>query len=101
MFACVQAWIRRRAKQGGMPRPEAVALVSALKGTGVDDLLIRLHKEVGTNGDVWVVRPVCFLPICLQLLLDCPLPRKCSALVALSGKRPSTVLPSRNGMFDP
>ena len=55
-----QAWIRRRAWQGGMPRAEAVKLVSALKGTGVDDLLIQLHREVGTNGDVWVVR--CHVP---------------------------------------
>ena len=39
-----------------MPQPASVALVSALKGTGVDDLLIQLHREVGTNGDVWVVR---------------------------------------------
>ena len=39
-----------------MPRPEAVRLVSALRGTGVDELLIQLHREVGTNGDVWVVR---------------------------------------------
>ena len=56
-----QAWIRRRAKQGGMPRPEAVRLVSALRGTGVDELLIQLHREVGTNGDVWVVR--CHAPL--------------------------------------
>jgi len=39
-----------------MPQPASVMLVSALKGTGVDDLLIQLHREVGTNGDVWVVR---------------------------------------------
>ena len=44
-----------------MARPEAVKLVSALKGTGVEELLIQLHREVGTNGDVWVVR--------------CPVPR--------------------------
>ena len=43
-----------------MPQPEAVKLVSALKGTGVDELLIQLHREVGTNGDVWVVR--CHVP---------------------------------------
>ena len=39
-----------------MPRPAAVMLVSALKGSGIDQLLIRLHREVGANGDVWVVR---------------------------------------------
>ncbi len=44
-----------RAKQGGMPKPASVELVSALKGWGVEQLLVRLHREVGTTGDVWVV----------------------------------------------
>ena len=39
-----------------MPQPAAVMLVSAVKGTGVDQLLIQLHREVGASGDVWVVR---------------------------------------------
>ena len=39
-----------------MPQPAAVMLVSAVKGTGVDQLLIQLHREVGSSGDVWVVR---------------------------------------------
>ena len=39
-----------------MPQPAAVMLVSAVKGTGVDQLLIQLHREVGNSGDVWVVR---------------------------------------------
>ena len=65
-----QAWIRRRAKQGGMPRPEAVRLVSALRGTGVDELLIQLHREVGTNGDVWVVR--CHAPGRAELFVHMP-----------------------------
>ena len=51
----MQAWVRRRARQGGMPQPSAVMLVSAVKGTGVDQLLIQLHLEVGASGDVWVV----------------------------------------------
>jgi hypothetical protein len=44
-----------RARQGGIPKPAAVLLVSALKGWGVEELLIRLHREVGVIGDVWVV----------------------------------------------
>ncbi len=51
-----QKWVRMRARQGGFPRPQAVLLVSALKGAGVQELLIRLHREVGPAGDVWVVR---------------------------------------------
>ncbi|CAL5226853.1 g9719 [Coccomyxa viridis] len=51
----LEAWVRRRARQGGMPQPAAVMLVSAVKGTGVDQLLIQLHREVGSSGDVWVV----------------------------------------------
>ena len=39
-----------------MPQPAAVMLVSAVTGTGVDQLLIQMHREVGANGDVWVVR---------------------------------------------
>lgn len=51
-----QRWVRTRARQGGFPRPDGVQLVSALKGQGVQELLIRLHAEVGAAGDVWVVR---------------------------------------------
>lgn len=50
-----QKWIRMRARQGGIPKPAAVLLVSALKGWGMEELLIRLHREVGVTGDVWVV----------------------------------------------
>lgn len=50
-----QKWIRTRARQGGIPRPVSVELVSALKGWGVEELLVRLHREVGSTGDVWVV----------------------------------------------
>lgn len=39
-----------------MPKPVSVELVSALKGWGMEQLLVRLHREVGTTGDVWVVR---------------------------------------------
>lgn len=31
-------------------------MVSALKGRGIEELLVGLHKEVGPSGDVWVVR---------------------------------------------
>lgn len=53
----VQAWARRRARQGGLPQPDRVALVSAASGTGVGGLLRVLHEEVAGRGDVWVVHP--------------------------------------------
>ncbi len=53
----VQAWARRRARQGGLPQPDRVALVSAAGGTGVAGLLRVLHEEVAGRGDVWVVHP--------------------------------------------
>lgn len=56
MLLWCQKWIRMRARQGGIPRPVSVELVSALKGWGVEELLVRLHREVGSTGDVWVVR---------------------------------------------
>ena len=52
----MQAWARRRARQGGLPQPARVALVSAVSGSGVPGLLRMLHEEVGGRGDVWVVR---------------------------------------------
>lgn len=56
-LACAaQAWARRRARQGGLPQPARVALVSAVSGSGVPGLLRMLHEEVGGRGDVWVVR---------------------------------------------
>ncbi|CAL8464068.1 g3603 [Coccomyxa elongata] len=51
----LEKWIRARARQGGIPRPVSVELVSALKGWGVEELLVHLHREVGATGDVWVV----------------------------------------------
>lgn len=74
----LQKWIRTRARQGGIPRPVAVHLVSALKGRAIEELLVGLHREVGPSGDVWVVRnsasytfqnPLAPVPDCLQHLL--------------------------------
>ncbi|KAK9814077.1 hypothetical protein WJX72_000361 [[Myrmecia] bisecta] len=53
--ARLQQWVRKRAKQGGLPRPSSVHLVSSLKSTGIKDLIRDLHQEVGERGDVWVV----------------------------------------------
>jgi len=53
--ARLEQWIRRRVRDAGLPRPAAVALVSAHKGAGVRPLLAALHAAVGRRGDVWVV----------------------------------------------
>ena len=47
----------RRRAAAGLPRPDAVALVSASTGEGVRGLLVAVHRLVGGRGDVWVVRP--------------------------------------------
>jgi len=53
--ARLQAWVRRRMAQGGLPRPSAVHIVSSEKGRGVKALLADLQTAVGTRGDVWVI----------------------------------------------
>lgn len=50
-----QQWVRKRCRQGGLPRLSAVHLVSSVRGTGVPELLVDLHKIAGQRGDVWVV----------------------------------------------
>lgn len=52
---CIQAWIRRRCKQAGLPSPADVHLISSVKGTGVKTLLTSIQEMVGMRGDVWVV----------------------------------------------
>ena len=51
----LEQWVRRRVRDAGLPKPAAVALVSAHKGAGVRPLLAALHAAVGRRGDVWVV----------------------------------------------
>ncbi len=50
-----QNWIRARAKQGGLPKPDAVQLLSSTKGKGALDLHGLLKKMLGPRGDVWVI----------------------------------------------
>ena len=59
----IQKWVRRRARQGGLPIPARVCLVSAATGLGVEDLLRSLHAEATATsgkGNVWVVRTTVF-----------------------------------------
>mmetsp|Transcript_1792 Transcript_1792/g.5215 ORF Transcript_1792/g.5215 Transcript_1792/m.5215 type:complete len:701 (+) Transcript_1792:224-2326(+) len=51
----IEQWVRKRCRQGGLPRLSAVHLVSSVRGTGVPELLVDLHKIAGQRGDVWVV----------------------------------------------
>lgn len=51
----MQAWVRKRCAQGGLPRPSAVHVLSSTKRWGVRELLADLQRAAGTRGDVWVV----------------------------------------------
>jgi len=51
----LEVWVRQRCKEGGVPKPRSVHLVSASKGRGVPGLLKTLGELVGRRGDVWVV----------------------------------------------
>lgn len=73
----MQQWVRSRARDAGLPRPEAVSLVSAKTGGGVPALLSLLHRLVGSRGDVWVVRLpgpppalLCVVPLFLLVRAD-------------------------------
>lgn len=47
--------MRARAKQGGLPSPDAVHLLSSTRGKGAKDLHGLLKKLLGPRGDVWVL----------------------------------------------
>lgn len=51
----LEAWVRKRIAQGGLPRPSAVHIVSSERGLGIKGLLAELQYAVGNRGDVWVV----------------------------------------------
>lgn len=51
----MQAWVRKRCAQGGLPRPSAVHVLSSTKRWGVRELLADLQRAAGSRGDVWVV----------------------------------------------
>lgn len=42
----VEDWVRRRAKQGGLPRPDAVHLVSSVRNMGIQKLSRELAELV-------------------------------------------------------
>ena len=43
----LQRWVRQRCRQGGIPPPSSVHLVSSLRGRGVRELLQDLHALAG------------------------------------------------------
>jgi len=47
--------VRLRLRQAGLPRPEAVFMVSALSGLGVREMLGRVRDDMGFRADLWVV----------------------------------------------
>ncbi|CAG9467096.1 unnamed protein product [Pedinophyceae sp. YPF-701] len=51
----IEAWARRRARQGGLPRPDEVFLVSAATGRGVPTLMEGLEEQAGARGEIFVV----------------------------------------------
>lgn len=75
----LQAWIRRRVEQAGLPRPDTVHLVSSTKQQGVYDLLKNLHQLAGLAGDVWVV---CSCTV--DSLQQAYYPARCSIVMQIS-----------------
>eukprot|EP00798_Chlamydomonas_sp_ICE-L_P007543 gene7543-692_t len=51
----VTAWVRTRLRQAGLPPPEKVFLVSAVKGSGVREMVDNVKTALGFRGDLWVV----------------------------------------------
>jgi len=51
----LEQWIRRRARQGGLPRPDAVVLTSALSGFGIARAKEEIEALAGERGQVFVV----------------------------------------------
>lgn len=51
----LEAWVRGRLAAAGLPRPQAVAVASSVRGWGVPPLLARLQRGAGPRGDVYVV----------------------------------------------
>eukprot|EP01023_Acetabularia_acetabulum_P068044 TRINITY_DN9534_c0_g1_i2.p1 TRINITY_DN9534_c0_g1~~TRINITY_DN9534_c0_g1_i2.p1 ORF type:complete len:667 (-),score=116.85 TRINITY_DN9534_c0_g1_i2:172-2172(-) len=51
----LEQWVLKRAKQGGIPQPDSIHLVSALENKGVKHLLIIIRRLLGYAGDVWIV----------------------------------------------
>ena len=45
----LQRWVRQRCRQGGIPPPNSVHLVSSLKGRGVRELLQDLQALAGAR----------------------------------------------------
>ena len=41
--------------QAGLPKPDKVMLVSAVKGSGVRELVEEVKASLGFRGDLWVV----------------------------------------------
>lgn len=51
----VQQWVRMRMRQAGLPSPDKVFMVSAVKGLGVKDMVQDIRVALGFRGDLWVV----------------------------------------------
>ncbi|MEW5302007.1 MAG: hypothetical protein WDW36_004821 [Sanguina aurantia] len=51
----VSAWVRTRLASAGLPKPEAVFMVSAVKMLGIRDMVDDIKSGLGFRGDLWVV----------------------------------------------
>lgn len=47
--------MRLRLRQAGLPRPEAVFMVSAVNGFGIKEMLTKMRDDMGFRADLWVV----------------------------------------------
>lgn len=55
----VQAWVRKRVAQGGLPRPSAVHILSSTKRWGVRELLSDVQVRLAAVWVAWVGGWVC------------------------------------------
>lgn len=104
----LDAWVRRRAKDGGAPSPSGLFLVSCIKNWGVKAVLESIKKMAGPRGEVWVVgaqnagKSSLINALAkveegapLTQLTEAPLPGTTLGLVRLGG-----ILPANAKLFD-
>ncbi|MCO5550226.1 hypothetical protein L7F22_003708 [Adiantum nelumboides] len=104
----LDAWIRRRARDGGAPSLSGLFLVSCVKNWGVKAVLESIEKMAGPRGEVWVVgaqnagKSSLINALAkveegapLTQLTEAPLPGTTLGLVRLGG-----ILPANAKLFD-
>lgn len=104
----LEAWVRRRAKEGGAPSLSGLFLVSCVKNWGIKAVLEAIKTMAGPRGEVWVVgaqnagkssliNALAKVEVGAPLtqLTEAPLPGTTLGLVRLGG-----ILPANAKLFD-